>query len=127
MLTCPRLRSFRQGTHDITVTYEVTTGLKLTRSSSLTTRVGFEYSLKSSLSAGIEGISAGMESTATFSTQIETSVSSSEEKFWTKTIKKNYTVPAGKKYRVLQTVLDFSSPLEIDDCSLYFEERTVEE
>ena len=127
MLTCPQLRSFRQGTHDITVTYEVTTGLKLTRSSSLTTRVGFEYSLKSSLSAGIEGISAGMESTATFSTQIETSVSSSEEKFWTKTITKNYTVPAGKKYRVLQTVLDFSSPLEIDDCSLYFEERTVEE
>ena len=121
------LRSLRQGTNDIPIKVIVTTGLKLARSTSLTTKVGFEYSLKSSLSAGIEGISAGMESSATFSTQIEESVSKSEEKLWIETIEKDYKAPAGKKYRVVQTVLDFSSPLEIDDCSFYSQERIIEE
>ena len=54
------------------------------------------YSLKSSISAGIDGLSAGMESTFTLSAQVETSISSSEEKFWPKEVKKKYTAPAGK-------------------------------
>lgn len=98
----------------------------MTNSSSLTTRVGFEYSLKASLGIGIEGITAGMESTAKFSAQIEASISSSEEKFWSKEITKKYIAPAGKQFRVVQTQLDFSSPLDSDNCGLYCAERVIE-
>ena len=51
---------YRQGTKDITKEFKITTGAKLTNSQSLTTKVGFEYSLKSSLSVGFDGIKAGM-------------------------------------------------------------------
>ena len=112
---------YRQGTKDVTKEFKITTGLKLTNS---TTRVGFEYSLKTSLSAGIEGITAGMESQYTFSAQIESSVSSSEEKSWSKETTTTYTAPAGKKYQVLQMILDFSSPLDSDNCCLYCQEHS---
>ena len=100
--------------------------MKLTNSQSLTTKFGFEYSLKSSLSAGIEGITAGMESQYTFSVQLESSVSSSEEKSWSKETTMTYIAPAGKKYQVFQTLVDFSSPLDSDNCCLYCQERIQE-
>ena len=105
----------------------MTTGIKLTRSSSLTTRVGFQYSLKSSLSASNGIFSAGVESTATYSAQIEASMSSSEERSWSKTITKTYKVPAGKRFRVVQKVFNFESRLDIDNCTLYCEEKVIEE
>ena len=86
----------RNGTKDIEIEVTVTTWIKLTKSQSVTTKVGLEYSLKSSISAGIDGLSAGMESTFTLYAQVETSISSSEEKFWPKEIKEKYTAPAGK-------------------------------
>ena len=117
---------YRQGTKDVIKEFKITTGVKLTNSQSLTTKVGFEYSLKSSLSAGIDGITAGMESQYKFSLQLETSVSSSEEKSWSKETTTTYTAPARKKYRVLQTLIDFSSPLDSDNCCLYCQERIEE-
>ena len=75
------------------------------------------------MSAGIDGINAGTEETAKFTAQIEASVSNGEEKYWSKEIKKKYIAPAGKKYRVVQTVLDFSSRLDVDNCSLFCLER----
>ena len=117
---------YRKGTKEICIEVKVTTGLKLTRSSSFTTRVGVKYSLKSSLSGTIEGITAGMESIAEISTQIESSISSLKEKFWSKEVVKKYIVPAGKKYQVVQTILDFSSPLDLDDCRFYCLERMEE-
>lgn len=118
---------YRQGTQNVTKEFKITTGMKLTRSQSLTTRIGFEYSLKSSVSAGIEGLTAGMESQYKISTEISTTVSSSEEKFWSKETTTTYTAPAGKKYRVLQTLVDFSSPLDSDNCCLYCVERVEED
>lgn len=118
--------SCRQGKYDIPIEVTVTTGLKLTSSSSLSTKVGFKYSLKSSVSAGIDGVKAGMESSAEFSAQIEGSISKDEEKYWSKQIKKKYIAPAGKKYRVVQTILDFSSKHDVDNCSLYCSERVEE-
>ena len=100
--------------------------MKLTKSTSVSTKIGFEYSLKSSLSVPIKGITAGMESTYKFSMEIQTSMSSSEEKSWSKETATTYTAPAGKKYRVLQTLLDFSSPLDSDNCCLYCTERIDE-
>ena len=103
------------------------TGIKLTKSNSLTTRVGFQYSLKSSLSVSKGIFSAGTESTATYSAQIEASTSSSEERSWSKSIKKTFTVPAGKRFRVVQKVFNFESRLDIDNCTLYCEEKVIEE
>ena len=99
--------------------------MKLTKSQSLSTKIGFEYSLKSSVSA-VPGISPGMESELKLTTQIESSVSSSEESSWIKETTTTYTAPAGKKYKVLQTLLDFSSPLELDNCCRYCHERIEE-
>ena len=78
------------------------------------------------MSAGIPGITAGMESEAKLSAEIEASVSSSEESSWSKETTETYTAPAGKKYQVLQTLLDFSSPLDSDNCCLYCYERIKE-
>ena len=116
----------RKGKFDIPIEVTVTTGLKLTHSSSLTTKVGFERSLKCSLSAGIDGIKAGVESGAKFTAELQASMCSGDEISWSKQIKKKYIAPAGKKYRVVQMVLDFSSQLEVDNCRLYCVERVEE-
>jgi len=79
------------------------------------------------MSAGIEGISASMEAQYKFSTQLGESMSRSEEKSWSKTTKTKYTAPAGKNYRVWQTVVKFSSPLESDNCCLHCKEKRIEE
>ena len=92
------LSIYSQESADFSQEVEVTTGLKLTNSSSLNTTVGFQYSLKASLSAGIEGLTAGMESQYTFSMQIESSVSRSEEIQKVNIKRTKYTAPAGKKY-----------------------------
>ena len=100
--------------------------MKLTNSENISTRVGFETSLKASLGASIYGITAGIEATTTFSTQIEISLMSSEERFWSKSTTTTYKAPPGKRYRIVQTILDFSSALSRDDVSLYTMERIEE-
>lgn len=116
----------RKRSADVIKEFIVTTGVKLTNSKSITTKVGFEYSLKSSLGASFKGITAGVEATTTISSQLETSLMSSEDKFWSKQTKTIYTAPAGKRYRIVQTLVDFSSPLEADNVSLYLTERIEE-
>ena len=110
----------------MTKVVKIITGMKLTASQSLTTKVGFEYSLKSSVSAGIEGLTAGMESQYKISTEIDSSISSSEERYWSRETSTTYIAPAGKNYSVLQTLVDFSSPLDSDNCCLYCMERIKE-
>ena len=117
----------RQGTTDITKQFKITTGMKLTNSESLSTKFGFEYSLKSSASIGIEGVGkAGMEIQSKFSFSLEAGWSKSKEESWSKETTTTYIAPAGKKYRVLQTFIDFSSPLDSDNCCFYCRERIEE-
>lgn len=81
-----------------------------------------EYSLEASLSL----LGIGAKETLTLKTEIENSMSSTEEKYWSKETDVSYTAPAGKTYRVVQLVLDFDSPLEVDNCSLYTKECVEE-
>ena len=110
----------------MTKTFTITTGITLTESETVSTKVGFEYSLTSSVSAGIGGFSAGLESTATYTYEIQRSLSTSTESSWSKETTTTFTAPAGKQYKIFQTVLDFSSPYQLDDCSLYSHERIEE-
>lgn len=116
----------RHGTEPVTKEFKVLTGVKLTKSSSLSTKFHFEVSLKASLSSEIPGLKGGMETTLTLSTEISSSVSKSDERSWIKEAKTKFTAPAGKKYRVLQTVVNFSSKLSADDTTLYASERIEE-
>ena len=68
-----------------------------------------------------------MEAEYKFSGQLENSMSSSEENSWSKTTTTQYTAPAGKNYRVVQMVVNFSSPLESDNCCLHCDEERIEE
>ena len=118
---------YRQGTSAVPVRVAVIRGIKLISSTSLTTRVGYESSLKKSLSLGFDGHSVGMESITTLKLEIENSITTSTEKTWSKEVTQEFTVPPGKMYRVVQTHLDFSSPLNEDDCCLYCSRLRVEE
>ena len=62
----------------------MTSGLKLTHSTSLTTKFGFEYSLSASLSVPIEGLILGMGSMATIKYEVESTVDDSDEKTWSR-------------------------------------------
>ena len=104
----------------MTKTFTITTGIILTESNTVSTKVGFEYSLTNSVEA------AGMESTATFTSEIATSLSTSRESSWSKQTTTTFTAPAGKHYKIFQIILDFSSPYQLDDCSLYTHERIEE-
>lgn len=99
----------------------------MTNSESLSTKFGFEYSLKSSVSAAIEGVGkASVEAQSKYSFSLEAGWSKSKEESWSKETTTTYTAPAMKKYRVLQTLIDFSSPLDSDNCCLYCQERIEE-
>ena len=111
----------------MTKEFRITTGIKMSKSESVSTKVGFELSLKASVSAGIGGyFSAALETTATFTHEIHRSLSTSTESSWSKETTTKFTAPAGKRYKVFQTILDFSSPYQLDDCSLYSHERIEE-
>ena len=103
-----------------------TTGLILTKSKSVSTKIGFESSLKASVSAGVEGLTENMVTTAQIKEEISSSLLGSEEENWSKVFKTRHTIPAWRNYRVWQLHLNFSSPIESDNCSLYCSERIEE-
>ena len=104
----------REGSEPFSEEITVTTGIKLRSSESISTTVGLETSLKASVSDA--GVSVDMETK--LSTQIQTCLSHSEEKNWSRTSKITFTAPKGKNYRVKQLTCDFASPLGSDDCAL---------
>ena len=101
----------RQGSEDFSEEKTVTTGLKLTSSASISTKVGLESSLKASLS----GVG---EFQTTLFLQMERSLSHTEVKNWSRQSKIKFTAPKGKNYRVKQVTCNFKSPLADDDCEL---------
>lgn len=78
------------------------------------------------MSAGIDGLSAGMESSYKFSAEIHNSVTSSREDTWSKETSTEFTAPPYRFYEVRQTMLNFASPYQLDNCSLYSRERVSE-
>ncbi|XP_046842830.1 uncharacterized protein LOC124436904 [Xenia sp. Carnegie-2017] len=104
----------RQGSEPFSEEIFVMTGLKLTSSTSISTTVGLETSLKASLS--IPKIGVDMETR--ISTQIENSLFSGLEEDWSRTSKIKFTAPSHKNYRVKKLTCDFLSPLASDDCTL---------
>ena len=104
----------------------VTTGIKLASSASISTTVGLETSLKAAVSNG----TASVDVQTKLGLEIQTSLSQSEEKNWSRTSKITFTAPIGKNYRVKQLTCQFASPLASDDCALtchYKVEETVGE
>ena len=104
----------REGTQDFSEKIKITTGLKLTTASSVSTKVGFELSLKASASYAI----ASVEVETKISAQIESSLSHTEEKSWSQEAEITFTAPKGKNYRVKQLTCNFKSPLASDNCAL---------
>lgn len=107
----------------MTKSFKIITGLKLTRSKTVSIKVGFEKSLTASV--GAAGLGSAGFSTKFFA-EIHTSLLTESESSWSKETTTEFTAPAGKHYIVYQTVLDFSSPYKKDDCSLYTHERITE-
>lgn len=117
----------RQGSQPLEEEIEVTQGLKVTTSQTISTKVGFKYSLKASINS-VPMISS--EVTAEMYAELETSLSRGEEKSWSMTRKRKFSAPAGKNYRVKQYKADFTSPIQTDNCSLrckYKVEETKED
>lgn len=106
----------RKGSKDFQKEVTVTTGLTLTNSKTLSTKLGTETSLKVTAAFG-EIFST--ELTHTISTEISTSMSSSNESQWSSTTKQTFIAPAGKNYRVRQRIIDFESQLPQDSVRLY--------
>ena len=104
----------RQGTLDFTEEITVTTGLKLTTSSSVSTKFGFERSLEASVSVA----DIGAKDTTKIFAEIQASLAHSEEKEWSRQSKITFRAPKGKLYCVKQLACDFQSPLVTDDCLL---------
>lgn len=104
----------REGSVPFSEEISVTTGIKLTSTESISFTVGLETSLKSSVS--LTGVSEDIESK--LSLQIDSSLSQTEEKNWSRTSKITFTAPIGKNYRVKQLSCEFVSPLSSDNCVL---------
>lgn len=108
----------RTGSNDFSEEKTVTTGLKLTTSTSISTTVGLEQSLKASAKASLGFGEFGVEVSMAITSQIERSLSQTEEKSWSSQSKIKFTAPKGKNYRVKQATCDFTSPLADDNCRL---------
>ena len=86
-------------------------GLELTSSSSFSTKIGLQESLEASLPA-VDDFKTKI------STQIEKSLSHTEEKDWSHQVKIKFTAPKGKNYRVKQITCNFRSYLADNNCNL---------
>ena len=104
----------------------MTSGLKLTHSTSLTTKFGFEYSLSASLSVPIEGLILGMGSMATIKYEVESTVDDSDEKTWSRSDTVRYVAPPKTHYQVFHQVIEFGSAISSDNCEFYIKERIVQ-
>ena len=104
----------RQGSEPFSEEITVTTGIKLTSSASISTTVGLETSFK----AAVSKVASSVEVETKLSVEIQTSLSHSQEKNWSRTSKIKFTAPKGKNFRVKQLTCQFASPLASDDCAL---------
>jgi len=102
----------RRGTQDFAEEVTFSTGLRLQKSSEISTKIGLEASLK----ASIQGVG---DLETKFSAEISTSMSSESESTWGQENKITFTAPAGKQYRVLQDQISFNSDFERDNLRFY--------
>ena len=91
----------------------VTTGLEFSSYSSISTSVGLEQSLMTSISRA----AVDEEVEARIKAEIQYSMLRSKED-WSRTSTITFTAPAYKNYRIKQLMCYFSSPLLSDDCVL---------
>ena len=89
-------------------------GLNLTSSKSFSTKFGLKTSLEASIGQG----GFGTLQMTDCSTELESSVSTTDEKSWQRETKVKLVARAGKNYRVLQNTVKFESPLVADNCKL---------
>lgn len=112
----------RGASRDISHKVTLTQGLKLTTSTTVSTSVGLETALK-----GAVPQLPGVGVTGTIRADISRSLSNGKEETWSKATETSYTAPAGKKFRVYQTVCEFESRLSSDNMHLDTSKiRTVE-
>jgi len=114
----------RDSTNPVTHVEDEEVGIKLTRSSTLSTHTELVSSMTLAVSAGVavEGVgefgeSAQVESTITDS--MDQSMTTQVEKNWLTKKKTTFVVPAGKDYRVKAIKTTFTSPCSDDDMTLY--------
>ena len=92
----------------------VTQGLKLTKSSSVSTKRSLEFLLGAVIPSSVPTpIGLKMKS------QIKTSLKKISEKTWSSKSTITFTAPKGKKYRVTQFVVTFKSEIPGDEMALY--------
>ena len=104
----------RQGSLPFVEKKVVTQGLKLTKSSSVSTKRSLEFSLDAVIPSSVPTkIGLKMKS------QIKTSLKKSSEKTWSSKSTITFTAPAGKNYRVTQFVVTYKSEIPGDDIALY--------
>jgi len=112
----------RTGSKPFAVKKTVTTGIVLTRSETVSTKVGLAASLN--LAATYKAVTAGL--TTSVSYEITKSMTTTEEKSWSETTEIPFEAPAGKNYRVVQNTMIFTSPYPDDDMELFLSYRIDE-
>lgn len=118
----------RDSTRDVTRVVQITKGLRLTNSRSVSTKIGLATSLTASIEMAIPLIgSASLEMSQSMTSEITNSISHGEENSWTETISTTFIVPAGKNYRVIQMGANLNSPLVADNMYLASTYIKVEE
>lgn len=121
----------------------LTTGLKITSSKDVSTKVGLTDSLKAAVSASASakasgsafGVSAEASVSATASAaksseiqeEITQVISSQTESTWSSTSKTKFQVQAKKYFRVFQEVVSFKSLIRDDNCELTLQRFKAEE
>ena len=120
------LQSYRQGTYSIKRVRKLTEGMKLTTSNTITTKLGYKSSLTASLSASAFGATIGAAATHHLSHEIRNSITTTEERYWSREEKVTFTIPAGIVYRVMQINVQFNSLLAADDGVFRSHYRTVQ-
>ena len=104
----------RGGSKPFTETREVTQGLKLTQSSTISTKVNLEASLGFTIPIQMP-INVGLAMKG----EITKSLTRGSEKTWNTKSTITFTAPAGKNYRVTQFVVTFKSEIPGDEIALY--------
>lgn len=104
-----------QGSYPVSNKVTITEGLVHRSSSSFSTTNGLTLALEASV--GFEDFSSSVKTE--FSMLIARTTTTGSEKSWSKTVEITFTAPAHKFYRVSQLSMDFDSPYDRDDCTIY--------
>ena len=104
----------RQGSLPFVEKKVVTQGLKLTKSSSLSTKTSLEASLGAAIPIHVP-FKLGLSIKAV----VHTALKKSSEKTWSSKSTITFTAPKGKNYRVTQFVVTFKSEIPGDEMALY--------